>query len=99
MVKTPIFEERMMFGATSEKRPVATPESIRITEGAVVDLRYKGKTVSIRVTKVVRPQAEFEGAIEAFEHEPEHADLKQGEVVRFPYDKIEHIHKWDESVQ
>ncbi len=99
MVKTPEFEERMMFGATSEKRPIATPESIKITEGAVVDLRYKGKTASICITKVIQPQAEFEGAIEAFEYEPEHADLKQGDLVRFTYDKIQHIHKWDESAQ
>ena len=83
MVKTPEFEERMMFGATSEKRPIATPESIHITPGAVVDLRYKGKTASIRVTKVLQPQTEFEGEIEAFEHEPEHAGLEQGDVVRF----------------
>ena len=89
----------MMFGATSEKRPVAAPESIQITEGAMVDLRYKGKTASIRVTKVIQPQAEFEGAIEAFEHEPAHADLTQGDVVRFPYEKIQHIHKWIEEDQ
>ena len=87
-----------MFGASSDKLPIEV-ESIRITEGAVVDLRYKGKTGSIRVTKVIQPQAEFEGAIEAFEHEPEHADLKQGDVVRFDYDKIQHIHKWIEADQ
>ena len=89
-----------MFGATTEKLPIEI-ESIRITEGAVVDLRYKGKTASIRVTKVIRPQAEFEGAIEAFapEYELEHADLKHGDVVRFAYDKIQHIHKWIEKDQ
>lgn len=98
MAKTPVFEERKMFGASSENRPVAAPESIRITEGAVVDLRYEGKTVAIRVTKVIQPQAEFEGAVEAFDqHEIEHGDLKQGDVVRFSYQKIEHIHKWTES--
>lgn len=98
MIKTPKFEEPLSFGATTDELP-CDYENIRITEGAVVDLRYKGKTASIRVTKVVRPQAEFEGAIEAFEHEPEHADLKQGDVVRFTYDKIQHIHKWDQSAQ
>lgn len=88
-----------MFGASSTGRPIATPESIIITEGAVVDLRYEGKAASIRVTKVIKPQPEFEGAIGAFEHEPEHADLKQGDVVRFNYDKIQHIHKWIEADQ
>ncbi len=87
-----------MFGATSDRLPIEL-EKIQITEGAVVDLRYKGKTASICVTKVIQPQAEFEGAIEAFEHEPEHADLKQGDVVQFGYDKIQHIHKWIEADQ
>lgn len=98
MIKTPEFEEPLSFGASTDELP-CDYENIRITEGAVVDLRYKGKTASVRVTKVIRPQAEFEGAIEAFEHEPEHADLKQGDVVQFGYDKIQHIHKWIESDQ
>ncbi len=98
MAKSPEFEPPISFGASGNKLPIEL-ESIRITEGTVVDLRYKEKTVSICVTKVVRPQADFEGAIEAFEYEPEHADLKQGDVVPFTYDEIHHVHKWDESVQ
>ena len=98
MIKTPEFEEPLSFGATTDELPVDY-ENIRITAGAIVDLRYKGKTTSIRVTKVIQPQAEFEGAIEAFEHEPSHADLTQGDVVRFTYEKIQHIHKWVEEDQ
>ena len=65
MIKNPEFEDPLNFGATTDELP-CDYENIRITEGAVVDLRYKGKTGSIRVTKVIQPQAEFEGAIEAF---------------------------------
>ena len=87
-----------MFGATSDRLPIDVG-SIHITEGAVVDLRYEGRTVSVCVTKVIKPQAEFEGTIEAFGHQPKHADLEQGNVVRFSYDKIQHIHKWIEADQ
>ena len=98
MAKTPDFEPPLGFGATSDKLPIEL-ESIQITPGAVVNLRYKGKTASIRVTRTLQAQAEFEGEIEAFEHKPEHADLKQGDVVRFGYYKIQHIHKWVDADQ
>lgn len=99
MVKTPNFEVTGAFGALSEKRPVR-PEAIRITEGAEVDLRYEGKTVAVRVTRVVEPQTEFEGTILGFDRdEVEHADLKLGDVVRFSYDEIEHIFRFIEADQ
>lgn len=73
---------------------------ILITEGAEVDLRYQGKAANIRVSRVLKPQAEFEGVVQAFENsEIEHGDLKHGDVVRFAYDKIEHIFKWVEADQ
>jgi len=99
MAKTPEFEDRKMFGATSERLPINI-ESIRITAGAVVDLLYEGKTVTIAVTNVIQPQAEFDGIVESFDrYEIEHARLRQGDVVRFGYDKIQHIHKWVEADQ
>ena len=93
MVKTPEFDERPYFGASSVGHPIAAPETIKITEGAVVDLAYKKKMATIRVTRIIKPQEEFEGMIEAFDrYELEHAGLKQGDEVRFPYSKIAHIH-------
>lgn len=97
MVKTPEFERPLGFGASSGRLPIEF-EKIRITPGAVVDLRYKGKTATIRVTKVVTPQSEFIGEIEGFDGmEFEHQGLKSCDEVRFAYDKIQHIHKWTEE--
>ena len=93
MTKTPDFDERPYFGASSEGRPVSAPESIEITVGSIVDLFYRGKTTAILVTKVIEHQREFEGRIESFAlHELEHKDLRAGDEVRFPYEKIAHIH-------
>ena len=93
MVKTPKFEIPKMFGAT-QQRPLNPVHDIKVTKGAIVDLRYEGKTVSVRVTKVLESNSSYEGEIEAFEYEPAHAGLTQGESVRFSHDKIQHIHKW-----
>ena len=93
MVMTPEFDERPYFGATSEGRPISAPESIEITVGSVVDLSYRGKITTVRVTNVIKRQDEFEGQIEAFDrHELEHENLRAGDEVCFPYEKIAHIH-------
>ena len=92
MMKYPDFEEPRVFGALSEGHPIHEPESVLISEGVTVDLRYKSKTTTIEVTKVVDPQREFEGKVVGFEgHQLEHGDLKHADLVRFAYDKIEHI--------
>lgn len=97
MVKYPKFEKPVEFGATSEGRPIAAPEEIKITEGVVVDLKYEGKLASVRVTKVIKPQKEFEGMIQDFNQtDTQHGELKSGDVVGFTDDDIGHIHKWTE---
>jgi hypothetical protein len=94
MVKTPIFEQRRMFGASSDGQPVSAPEAIQVGHGAEVFLRYEGKSVVVRVTKVLAAQAEFEGEVETFEdHELAHRELKHGDQVVFSYENIEHIYK------
>lgn len=76
------------------------PGDIRITAGAIVDLRYQGKTVSVRVTEVIEPQSIFLGEVEAFDTlEFEYDGLSSGDTVRFAYDSIQHIHKWVEDDQ
>jgi hypothetical protein len=97
MVKTPDFDKRKRFGASSERAPVPTPETITITPQSIVMLRYKGSVVAVQVTKVVAPQAEFEGSIQDFDNQDsKHEDLAQGDEVRFRYEHIEHIYSTPE---
>ena len=94
MVKNPEFEERTYFGASGD-RPITPVEDIIVSPGDAVDLGYEGKTVSIRIARVIEEQASFEGrVIEFVGHGLEHGDLKHGELVQFSYDKIRHIQNW-----
>ena len=92
MVKTPNFDDRQVFGVISPGDSPFQPQDITVTPGMAVYLRYEGKVVSIDVTEVLEEQAEFQGVVRHFEDNTlEHEGLKQGDVVQFPYDKIEHI--------
>ena len=92
MVKTPEFDDREVFGASGEGRPLRPPQSITVAEGMRVQLRYKGKRAFVRVTKVLKAQALFRGVVQHFDQMTlEHEGLKYGDAVEFSYEKIEHL--------
>src|SRR5437763_5841041 len=70
-----------------------TPES-PITEGQQVQLRFKGKEVLVRVTKVETPQKTYERHIVGFPSAdtPLELDgLKPGDIVGFSHDRIARV--------
>ena len=67
------------------------PETVQISNGQELNLRYKGESVTVRVTRVATPQSEFEGEIQTF-GVGRLEDLKHGDIVQFTYMDIEHIH-------
>ena len=69
------------------------PETVIISNGQELNLRYKGEGVTVRVTRVATPQSEFEAEIQTFgAGKLEFGDLKHGDIVQFTYMDIEHIH-------
>jgi hypothetical protein len=93
MIKTPKFDKPRYFGATSTDARPRMPDTVQIGNGQELGLAYKGKSVTVKVTRVATPQSEFEGEVQTFgAGELEFEDLKHGDIVRFAYADIEHIH-------
>jgi hypothetical protein len=93
MVKILNFDRPRFFGATGEGSPSRHPESVSIVEGMSLNLIYKTVSMTVKVTKVVAPQLEFEGSIEYFNrNDIEFDGLHHGDLIRFLHGDIEHIH-------
>jgi hypothetical protein len=101
-VKRPDFEKRKPLGSLSDgaeqaaRRETLTPED-RIAEKQVVYLQYKGRTLSLLVTKVVEQRRSYEGRILGFLSPDapvlKMADLKVGDVVCFDHDAIWNVQR------
>ena len=95
-LKYPEFDDPKTFGsemdgATAAGRRVALTPETPMTEGQQVQLRFKGKEVLVRVTKVETPQKTYEGHIVGFPSAdtPLELDgLKPGDIVGFSHDRI-----------
>ena len=78
------------------RREAATPED-RIAEKQVVYLQYKGRTLSLLVTKVVEQRRFYEGVFwdSCHRNTPvlKMADLKVGDVVCFDHDAIWNVQR------
>jgi hypothetical protein len=93
MIKTPTFDKPKYFGATSTGAAPRMPETVQINNSQQLTLRYKGESVTVKVTRVATPQSKFEGEIQTFgAGKLEFEDLKHGDIVQFAYQDIEHIH-------
>ena len=87
-MKSPTFDNR--------KRPATQRESVTaedpISEKQVVYLQYKGRALSLMVTKVAEQWGTYEGRILGFLSPDapvlKMADLKVGETVTFDHDHI-----------
>jgi hypothetical protein len=101
-VKRPDFEKRKRLGSPSAgavptSLHEALPPEDRIAEKRVVYLQYKGRTLSLLVTKVVEEWRSYEGRILGFLSPDapglKMADLKVGDVVCFDYDAIWNVQR------
>ena len=101
-MKRPDFEKRKRLASLSDgaapaaRCEAATPED-RIAEKQVVYLQYKGRTLSLLVTKVVEQRRFYEGRILGFLSPDapvlKMADLKVGDVVCFDHDAIWNVQR------
>jgi hypothetical protein len=97
-VKRPDFEKRKSLNgrAAGAQRETETPKH-RIAEKQVVYLQYKGRTLSLLVTKVVEQRSSYEGRILGFLSPDapvlKMADLKVGDVVCFDHDAIWNVQR------
>jgi hypothetical protein len=101
-VKRPDFEKRKRLGSRSSGAvPAARREAVApqdgIAEKQVVYLQYRGRTLSLLVTKVVEQRRSYEGRILGFLSPDapvlKMADLKVGDVVCFDHDAIWNVQR------